>query len=79
MKKHQVKEFGSDWPRQKLLCYDLRAAVVTTLGCLELVTDHKHDNNEGEKALNLALENTQLAARKVEELFREICKADKPR
>jgi hypothetical protein len=78
MKKPNVKEFGSDWPRQKLLCYDLRAAVITTLGCLELITDHKHEKTEVEKALNLALKNTQLSARKVEELFREICKADKP-
>jgi len=79
MKKLHVKEFGPDWPRQKLLCYDLRAAIITTLGWLELITDHKHESTEFEKALNLALKNTQLAARNVEELFQEICKADKPR
>jgi hypothetical protein len=79
MKKLPVKEFGSDWPSQKLLCYDLRAAVVNTLSCLELIANHKHENTEVEKALNLALKNTQFAAQKVEELFREICEADKPR
>jgi hypothetical protein len=79
MKKPYVKEFGADWPRQKLLCYDLRAAVATTLGCLELMVDHKLGKTEVEKALNLAFKNTQLSAQKAEELFREICKPDKPR
>jgi hypothetical protein len=51
----------------------------SALGCLEWIANRKHENTEAEKTLNLAPKNTQFAARKVEELFRETCKADKPR
>jgi hypothetical protein len=39
LEKTIVNEFGSDWPRQKLLCYNVRAAVINTLGCLELIEE----------------------------------------
>jgi hypothetical protein len=74
-----VNEFGSDWSRQKLLCYDVRAAVITTLGYLELIEEEKANESAVKKALKGALKNTRAAAQKVEELFQEICKAETPR
>ena len=77
MKKPSATEFGSDWSRQKLLCYDVREAVVASLGYLELIAEHNVDGEASEKALKGALKNTQFAARKVAELFQEICNTEK--
>jgi hypothetical protein len=59
------------------LCYDLRHYVITTLGCLELIEEQNSDKNSAEKALKTALKNTQAAAQTVEELYQEICRAEK--
>lgn len=72
-----MKVFGSDWSRQKLLCYDVRAAVISTLGYLELVEESRSEESAPEKAIQGALKNTRLAAHKVEELFQELCKFEK--
>ena len=72
-----MNEFGFDWPRQKLLCYDVRHFVITTLGYLEVVEEEKADEGTAKKALEGALKNTRAAAQKIEELFQEICKTEK--
>ena len=72
-----VNEFGSDWPRQKLLCYDVRYFVITTLEYLEPLEEEKADEGNARKAFQGALKNTRAAAQKVEELFQEICKTEK--
>lgn len=64
-----MTEFISEWSRQKLLCYDVRAAVVTALGYLELM---QQKNNITRTNLKIALKNTRVAAKKVDELFQEI-------
>lgn len=61
-----MTEFISDWSRQKLLCYDVRAAVVTALGYLELM---RENNTITRTNLKIALKNTRTAAKKADELF----------
>ncbi len=68
-----MKEFASDWSRQKLLCYDVRAALVSTLGYLELIEARTTEEITAQNAIQGALKNTRFAVEKVEELFREIC------
>jgi hypothetical protein len=63
----------SDWSRQKLLCYDVRAAILTARGYLELLVQDNPGHGPAEKALQIALENARDAANKSEELFQEIC------
>lgn len=46
-----MNEFGSDWSRRKLLCYDVRAAVISTLGYLELLGEAKTDEITTKNAL----------------------------
>ena len=70
-----MNEFGSDWSRQKLLCYDVRAAVINALGYLELVQDETADESAAKKALKGAHQTIRDAGRKAEELFQEIWKA----
>lgn len=72
-----MKELGSDWSRQKLLCYEVRAAVISTLSHLELIEERSTKEPTAGKALKGAMKHTRLAAQKVEELFRQICETEK--
>jgi hypothetical protein len=64
--------FGDDWPRQKLLCYDVREHVITALGCTELLQESKL-NPRDSKLLKIMFKRMKVAAEQVEELMQIIC------
>jgi hypothetical protein len=72
-----AKEFGDDWPRQKLPCYDVREAVISTLGYLEVLQEAKLDQSNSEKALKRAIGHIKAAAEEVEKLFKMICEKER--
>jgi pyruvate, orthophosphate dikinase len=69
-------KFGADWPRQGLLCYDVRCYVMNTLGCIELLQESKR-NRRDSKRLKQMFEYTESTAKQVEELFHIICEKEK--
>jgi hypothetical protein len=70
-------DFGADWPRQKLLCYDVRCYVINTLGYLEMLQETKLNQSDSEKALQGAFRQTKAAVDAVEELFKVICEKER--
>lgn len=67
-----TKQFGDDWPRQKLLCYDVRCHVTDTLGYIDLLRESKHSPRDT-KALKSMLRRMTQAAEQLEELFHILC------
>jgi hypothetical protein len=70
------KPFGYGWSQEKLLCYGVRSAIISTLGCLELLQESKLSPRDAKLAETM-LKNTKLAAEQVEELFQTICKKER--
>jgi hypothetical protein len=71
-----MKEFGAGEPKQKMLCYDVRAAVISTLAYLEMIEDAKSDPIDVDKHLKGAIKQCRWAAEKIEDLYKEISNAE---
>jgi hypothetical protein len=76
MTKPETKQFGDDWPREKLLCYDVRGYVMNTLGYIELLQESKL-NPRDSKFVKTNVKQMEVAAKQVEELFQIICKKER--
>jgi hypothetical protein len=75
-KEPETKQFGDEWPREKLLCYDVRCYVMNTLAHIELLQDSKLNPRDSELVKQM-FKQMEAAAKKVEELFQIICKKEK--
>ena len=68
MTKRKPKEFGADWPREKLLAYDINCYVTSTLGCIELLQESTNLNPRDTKLLSMMEQSMRTAWPKAQEL-----------